>query len=140
MIELKGQLTIFFLIAIALILGAAGCASSAAPKPLPTPGTATSAFPTGTFLWQGEDPFGGHQVEYRSDGSYVYQGHGRAARGKYTLTGDQVLFLDNHCGGVKGIYKWTFDRSTLAFELLDDTCADRLGVLAHSEWKVRDFR
>ena len=134
---MKAQSRFFFLIALALILSATGCASSTSKPSLPTPGIATSDFPTGVFLWQGEDPLGGHRVEYKTDGSYVYSGHGRGTTGKYTVTGDQIVFIDSYCGGKQGLYSWAFSGETLTFELLEDNCADRSGVLGNSAWKER---
>lgn len=125
-------------IAIALSLVAASCGPAAAtPTPLPTPGPAMIPFPVGTFVRDGEDPLGGHMVTYEADGSYLYQGHGSTAFGTYTVTGDQIVFKDNVCGGVLGVYTWSFDGTALTLKMLDDTCGPRPGVLHLARWERR---
>jgi len=120
---------------IVMSLVAANCAPRVTPTPLPTPGPATGPFPVGSFITDRDDPIGPHMIEYRTDGSYVYQGHGNTAVGTYAVTGDRVTFKDNYCGGVLGTYTWSFDGDTLSFEMLDDTCAARAGVTHLSDWE-----
>jgi len=119
--------------AILLSLVAAGCGPT--ETPLPTPGPAIASFPVGTFTRDGEDPLGGRIINFEADGSYLYQGHGDTAVGTYTVTGDQIVFKDNVCGGVTGTYTWSFDGTALSFTMLHDTCGPRPGVLHLATWE-----
>jgi 7,8-dihydropterin-6-yl-methyl-4-(beta-D-ribofuranosyl)aminobenzene 5'-phosphate synthase len=148
---MKGKL--FYLGAIALLLGVlAACAAPAiaptAPPPAPTatpvpptavPPTATAApltFPYGAFDVK---PYDGvyNKVSvpkaityvFKADGAYTTSGHGFAlGSGTLTVKGDQITlvgkFLDGSCPE-EGKYTWTSDGKKLSFTAVQDPCDDR---------------
>lgn len=117
---------------VAMMLMVIGCNS--ATTPLPTPGPAPTAFPTGTFTMQ----LGNHQwtMLLGENGNCTLVEDGViVSTGVYKVTGDQLEWLQNsYCaaqGAERGIYTWSFDGKELTFKQIRDTCADRKAWLAN---------
>jgi hypothetical protein len=124
-------------IALAIVLIVLGCGPSATqslPTPTPVPptlppattATTALAFPTGVFAkasltW-----------EFKSDGTYVKEGHTAATAGKYsgtyTVAGDQVVVQDDAGCKDQGTYAWTYDGEVLTLTEVDDKCRDRANM------------
>ena len=99
-------------------------AAAGASPVLPTPGTATGAFPTGRFAASPVQP-----VDLMPNGDAYIAEHYATALDHYTVTGDQVSFQGESCGGVVGTYQWSLSAGQLDLKKLADPCLDRLGRL-----------
>ncbi len=120
------------LIAATLLLGlaAAGCAGT--PIAVPTMGAALAALPTGTFVGTGVNATWSWVL--RSDGTYYSSGTHSAERGTYSVTGNRMTLKGDLCGEVEGVYTWVSDGKLLTFTTINDSCADRRGIIAGSPW------
>ena len=105
-----------------------GPATSARPSPspttpLPSPGQAAAGvvFPTGRFASSPDQP-----IDLRPTGDAYIAGQFATAHDHYTVTGDQVSFRGESCGGATGVYSWSVSGGDLILKRLSDTCPDRV--------------
>ncbi len=121
-------------LAVSLLLVAASVAcGTSAPitKNLPTPGTAASAFPGGSFA------VGQWSLELKSDGAYALKADALQESGTYAVSGDQLTLKGDRCAKLnieKGVYRWSFDGQKLSFAALDDRCMERVSRMDNTSW------
>jgi len=120
---------------MAVIAAASAPPATAAPRPtasprptgtpLPTPGVAAggAAFPTGRFSSSDQ------AVDLLPTGDAYIAEQFATAHDAYAVSGDQVSFKGESCGGASGTYRWAMSGSTLVLTKLADPCLDRLGRL-----------
>ncbi len=101
-----------------------------------TAGCDTRGFPIGKYHPSGAPT---KIMEFMADGTVVLsETYGKfpieSVRGKYRVSGNQVVFVDNYCGVSDGTYAWTFDGKALKFAVISDDCADRVSTLADVEF------
>ena len=119
---------ILVIIAIALISSTTGCGTKAV-NPATTPAS-TGDFPIGTFTNSDQS----WTWEFKTDGSYLAQGLQSRENGNFTVDGNQISISGDYCGEITGNYTWTYDGTALTFEMIDDKCTDRLGVVVTGNW------
>ena len=65
------------------------------------------------------------------------------AQGDFVVTDDQLTFKDSEGTGACpepdiGVYKWVFDKETLAFTTVEDACIPRNSILTTHRWTKQD--
>ncbi len=118
------QIVGLLLVAIAVLVAAAGCGSRATLVGKYHP----SDYPT-------------HTLEFLADGT-VLLSHTSGSdqivdvRGQYRVSGKQVVFWgDSYCGPTEGTYTWAFDGKTLEFAAVSDGCGDRISTLIGTKFQ-----
>jgi hypothetical protein len=109
----------FWFVAILVVLLTSACGSAAAP----TPG---GPFPVGAYTAKSNPDI---KLLFTQGGSYTFGINGEV-KGTYVISGNQITFTETvggtaQCVGIPGTYTWSFDGSTLTFQLVQDDCAPR---------------
>ena len=123
-------------VAIALLLVLAGCATT----PSLPPGTYAA-----TITEEDAIGFGGEWELTLVEGNhYSFARHGSIVdEGRYTLTQDQIVFTYEKgpyaCTGQETyIYKWALDGKALTLTTVEDGCPDRNRVITAHPWSRQD--
>jgi len=82
----------------------------------------------------------GMTEEYFADGTLVVYLKGyRYVTGKWSVDGDVFYTGDSYCRDVDTMpasYKWHYDGEILTFQVIEDTCSDRVSSLALKPWRL----
>jgi hypothetical protein len=117
--------------AFVLMLAVLGCGSKRAKST--TSPASIGDFPTGTFANSDQ----AWTWEFNADGSYLARGLQSREKGTFTVNGSQISLKGDYCGDITGNYNWTFDGTALEFNLNEDICSDRAGVVVTGKWDMR---
>jgi len=121
------KLYLIVLTVFAVIL--AGCGGTSATRPTTAP-AALGDFPIGAYS------IAGLTWKFKADGSYSIAGIDANEQGVFTVTGNKISLTGNCCGDMTGIYTWTYDDTALKFELINDDCTTRAGIVANGKWAM----
>jgi hypothetical protein len=102
-----------------------------------TPPATQATFPTGSFTATDAD---GRWVQtYKTDSTFTLTKNGVAhfTLGKYSLSGNRVVFSDNSslCSSLgDGTYTWSFNGTSLTFICVTDACIARKNTQISNTW------
>ena len=109
--EMKSRILLAGLVLFSLVLAACG-------------GSASSSFPTGTFIKEGAEEYG---LKFNEDGTFeVFNGTQTFVHGSYKVEGNVLTETGNDAGCETNVgFNYTFDGSNLNFTYAGDPEADK---------------
>jgi hypothetical protein len=94
-------------------------------------------FPTGDFI-DSQDVILRIKPDEQCEAIYSVTGE-VVASGPCTADGDIVTFVEyEQCPGIEGIYKWSLDGDKLRFELIEDSCENRIKSLSQEHTRYTE--